>query len=136
MLRKSLASVAVHKAARPKTLTGQSEQKQLQAECVRVLRLLLPPKAAALYFSRDVQEPGGRIGIPFVFLMHEGKTFAIEARVTGLTIEQHATQARLRNAGIRVEVAHSPEEFLRHLYEFGIALKPHFKFAGKIQAAA
>lgn len=61
-------------------------------------------------------------GVPDVFIVHNGRTFAIELKAEGgrLTDAQLSTMARLRDAGAIVAVAEGVDEALRKLENFGL----------------
>jgi len=61
-------------------------------------------------------------GVPDVFIIHNGRCFAMELKAKGgrATAAQLATMAKLRDAGAIVTIAEGIDEAVRKLEEFGL----------------
>jgi len=96
---------------------------------------LLPADAFAFHCpnggSRNVVEAvnlkrqGLKAGVPDILLCHRGRMVGLELKAKDgrLSEAQNLTFARLRDAGIRVEVARDYDEALRRIADMGIPLK-------------
>lgn len=114
--------------------TNRPEQ-TLQLDLVRILKLALTPATAFLHVPNGGKRGpveaaifvgmGVMRGFPDLLFIHEGRAFGLELKAAGgsLDVHQHAAHARLRDAGMRVEVARSLDEAFEHLRDMGIPLR-------------
>ena len=89
----------------------------LKARLMAEFQRLLPADA----FAFAMPDEGG---IPGILIVHRGRALGLEPGRPGrnLTERQRAMFARLREAGMRIEVARSHGEALAQLREMGVAL--------------
>jgi len=90
----------------------QSREERLMA----ALRDLLPADAFAMR---------GADGAPDIIVCHQGRALGLElkARTESYSEAQALTFPRLRDAGMRIEVARDPDQALNRLREMGVKLK-------------
>ena len=86
------------------------------------LRELLPAEACAFR--------GGE-GVPDIVICHRGKVLGLEikARTESFSEAQAVTFPKLRDAGMRIEVARDPGQALNRLREMGVPLKEEARHA-------
>jgi hypothetical protein len=88
----------------------------VEERLMAALRELLPADAYAIR--------GGE-GAPDIVICHQGKALGLElkARTESFSEAQAVTFPRLRDAGMRIEVARDPDQALHRLREMGVKLK-------------
>jgi len=84
---------------------------------------ILPPDAFA-FAMPDASQDGMKHGIPGILIVHRGRALGLELGRPGLRLSdrQRTVFPRLRQAGMRIEVARSFAEALRSLREMGLQL--------------
>lgn len=107
----------------------------MQTALVNELRLTLPKNAFAFAVpnggSRHVVEAtnlkrqGVVAGIPDLILVYAGKAFGLELKAKNgrISDSQAQTFPKLRDAGMRIEVARSRNEAIQHIKDMGIPLR-------------
>jgi hypothetical protein len=97
---------------------ARQPQPAFRESLLRVLKHALTRETA--FFA----VPEGASGVG-VILVHRGRSFGLELkeRRSSLSVEERAAQVRLRDAGMRVEVARDLDEALMHLAQMGIPLR-------------
>ena len=88
----------------------------MEERLMTALRDLLPADAYAI--------PGGE-GVPDIIVCHRGRALGLElkARTESFSEAQTVNFPRLRDAGMRIEVARDPDQALNLLREMGVRLK-------------
>jgi hypothetical protein len=117
---------------RPRKRKIARPEQDLQASLCRFLDRTLP--GDCFYFACPnggwrspieaaiLKGQGVKAGVPDLIFAYQGKMFALEMKseVGRLSLSQRGVHDRLRNAGVRVEVARSFHEAIERLREFGI----------------
>jgi len=80
-----------------------------------LLRDRLPPEACSFSAARDA---------PGVVICHQGRALGIQFRDDKLSPAQLDCFRRLRDAGMRIEIARTVNEALTLIAEMGVILKP------------
>jgi len=95
---------------------GAAEPESAEDRLMAALRELLPPQACAFR--------GGE-GVPDIVICYRGKALGLElkARTESFSEAQAVIFPRLRDAGMRIEVARDASQALNRLREMGVPLK-------------
>ena len=96
--------------------TGAVEPESAEDRLMTHLRELLPLEACAFR---------GPEGVPDIIICYRGKALGLElkARTESFSEAQAVTFPKLRDAGMRIEVARDPAQALNRLREMGVPLK-------------
>jgi len=101
---------------------GAAEPESAEDRLMAQLRDLLPPEACAFR---------GQEGVPGIVICFRGKALGLElkARTESFSEAQAVTFPKLRDAGMRIEVARDPAQALNRLREMGVPLKQEARHA-------
>lgn len=99
-----------------------SEPESIEDRVMGRLRELLPPEACAFR---------GGDGVPDIVICFRGKALGLEikARTESFSEAQAIAFPKLRDAGMRIEVARDPDQALNRLREMGVPLKEEARHA-------
>lgn len=113
---------------------SRREEANLQTSLINELRLTLPKDAFVfavpngghrnLVEAVNLKRQGVVAGIPDLILIHKGRAHGLELKAKNgqLRDSQAETFPKLREAGMRIEVARSKEEAIGYIREMGIPL--------------
>lgn len=125
----------VFKVMKKSRRSSRREEATFQTKLVNLLRVILPKDAFVFAVpnggKRDVVEAvnlkrqGVVAGVPDLCIIHKGRAFGLElkAKAGKLSDSQAETFPKLRDAGMRIEVARSEGEAIGHIKDMGIPLK-------------
>ena len=101
---------------------GGSVPESAEARLMATLETLLPPQAYAFR---------GQEGTPDIVICWRGKALGLEikGRTESFTEAQSVTFPKLRDAGMRIEVARDVAQALNRLREMGVPLKEEARHA-------
>ena len=102
--------------------TAWSETAPAEEQLLGRLRELLPVEACAFRGSE---------GVPDIVICYRGKALGLEikARTESFSEAQAATFPKLRDAGMRIEVARDQDQALNRVREMGVPLKEEARHA-------
>ena len=102
--------------------SGAVERESAEDRLMAVLRELLPPEACAFR---------GQEGVPDIVICYRGKALGLElkARTESFSEAQAVTFPKLRDAGMRIEVARDQDQALNRLRDMGVPLKEEARHA-------
>lgn len=122
------------KAPRSRAVLDSSEG-SIQSALIKELRLTLPANAFVFAVPNGGKRNGREMnnmkrqgltpGVPDLILIHGGRAFGLELKSKDGKLEdsQREVFPKLREAGMRIEVARSHGEAIQHIREMGIPLK-------------
>ena len=105
-----------------KKKTNVSESVPAEEQLLGRLRELLPAEACAFRGSE---------GVPDIVICYRGKALGLEikARTESFSEAQAVTFPKLRDAGMRIEVARDQDQALNRLRDMGVPLKEEARHA-------